>query len=192
MIALLGVTLAAALVTTACGGPSDPFTPGGPVNTDPNTSFTTLMHRPDIDQATAQYQQMNNELLLALTAAVPSLTPWDQSQGEMTAACGSDYPGIGENGETIDLPIYVAHVGVTDAQWELALTTIGAIAAKYGFDAKPQRLHDSPGQHDAIFHNVHDDGSITLDAAASIVLGVSLGCHLTAAAKQRGHLSPTP
>ncbi len=192
MIALLGVTLAAALVIAACSGPSDPFNSGGPVTTDPNTLFTTLMQRPDVDQATAQYQQMNNELLQALTAAVPSLTPWGQLQGEMTAACGSDYPGIGDHGKTVDLPSYVAHVGVTDAQWELALTTVGTIAAKYGFDAKPQRLHDSPGQYDAIFHNVHDDGSITLDAAESFVLGVSLACHLTAAAKQQGHLSPTP
>jgi hypothetical protein len=191
MICLLGATLAAALVVAACGGQSDPFNSGGPV-TDPNTLFTTLMQRPDIDQATAQYQKMNTELLQALTAAVPSLTPWAQLQGEMTAACGSDYPGIGDNGKTVDLPSYVARVSVTDAQWELALTTIGSVAAKYGFDEKPQRLHDSPGEHDAIFHNVHDDGSITLDSADSIVLGVSLGCHLAVTAKQRGSLSPTP
>lgn len=162
------------------------------MSTDPYALFKTLMQRPDIDQATAQYQQLNDELLQALTAAVPSLTPWGQLQGETAAACGSDYPGIGDNGQTVDLPIYVAHVSVTDAQWELALTTIGTVAAKYGFDEKPQRLHDSSGQHDAIFHNVHDDGSITLDSAESIVVGVSVGCHLTAAAKQRGSLSPTP
>jgi hypothetical protein len=162
------------------------------VNQNANALFSELMRRPDSTQATQQYQQMNTELLTTLSAAIPSLPQWSQSQEETTAACGSDYPGIGDNGQTVDLPTYIAHGGVTDAEWELALTTIGHVAAKYGFDAAPQRLHDASGDHDAVFHNVHDDGSITLDTAANLVFGVSLGCHLTASAKQRGHLSSTP
>ncbi len=161
------------------------------MNGDPSTVFATLMQRPDIDQATAQYQQLSSELRQALSSAIPTLTPWSQFQGAVNAACGSDYPGIGDSGEILHLPIYTAPAGVTDAQWDQALNTVGQVAAKYGFDPKPQRLHDAPGDHDAIFHNVNDDGAITLDTAGQTVLGVSIGCHLTAAAKKLGHLPTT-
>jgi putative hemolysin len=190
--ALAAFAVVVALVLAGCSSPDNPSADGGSVNQDPNTLFSELMKRPDSTQATQQYQQMNTELLAALSSAIPSLPQWTQKQGEGTAACGSDYPGIGDNGQTVDLPTYVAQGGVTDAEWEVALTTIGRVAAKYGFDATPQRLHDEPGDHDAVFHNVQDDGSITLDTAQNLVFGVSLGCHLTTVAKQRGHLSSTP
>jgi hypothetical protein len=37
------------------------------------------------------------------------------------------------------------------------------------------------GSHDAIFHNVHDDGAISVGTDKNS----SLGCHLTAEAKRR-------
>jgi hypothetical protein len=183
-MALAGLALAVTLGLVGCAG--------GSVNQNTDALFSELMQRPDSSQATQQYQQLNTGLLAALSAAIPSLPQWSQAQGETTAACGSDYPGIGDNGQIVDLPTYLAHGGVSDVEWELALTTIGHVAAKYGFDAAPQRLHDARGDHDAVFHNVHDDGSITLDTAANLVFGVSLGCHLTATAKRRGQLSSTP
>jgi hypothetical protein len=186
--ALLGLAGITALVLTGCDNPS---TQGAAVNGDPSTVFATLMQRPDIDKAAQQYQQMSIELRAALTTAIPTLASWSQAEGELNSACGSDYPGIGFNGQTRDLPTYVVAVAVTDAQWEQALNTVGQVAAKYGFDPRPQRLHDAPGNHDAIFHNVHDDGSITLDTEKQMVLGVSIACHLTAAAKKLGHLPPT-
>jgi hypothetical protein len=157
--------------------------------TDSNAVFDTLMQRPDIDKAAEQYGQMAVELRAELSTAIPTLKPWEQSEGQLRSACGNDYPGITADGETRDLPTYLATTGLTDTQWEKALSAIGTVAQRYGFDPKPQRLHDAPGDHDAVFHNVHDDGSITLGTAKNTVLGVSLDCHLTAASKQRGHLS---
>ncbi|MFC0435508.1 LppA family lipoprotein [Kutzneria buriramensis] len=77
---------------------------------------------------------------------------------------------------------------ITDAQWERALVIIGQVAQKQGFGTTPQRLNDSPGDHDEAFHSVGDDGRITLGTAKHTVLGLDVGCHLTAAAKARGHL----
>ena len=161
------------------------------MNADPSSVFASLMQRPDIETATRQYQQLYGDLRTGLTAAIPTLTSWQPTDEASGAGCGSDYPGIGYNGATLNLPVYAAPVGVTDAQWELALTTIGRIAGRYGFNPTPQRLHDAPGNHDAMFHNVPDDGAIMVGTDNNIVLYVSVGCHLTAAAKKLGHLPET-
>jgi hypothetical protein len=80
---------------------------------------------------------------------------------------------------------------LADDKYEQALKIIGSVAVKYGFTAQAQRLHDSPGSHDAMFHNVHDDGGISFGTAINTSIGMSIACHLTAAAKKRGHPAPT-
>lgn len=65
------------------------------------------------------------------------------------------------------------------------------MAQKDGFNPQPQRLHDAPGSHDAVFHNVHDDGEISFGTAQNTSLSASIGCHLTAEAKRRGAPSST-
>jgi hypothetical protein len=178
------VCLVVALTGLAGCADSDPFNPGAPVNSDSTAAFAALRQRPDIDQAARQYDRMAGEVRQALSSAIPALADWQDAGGALRSACGNDYPGVGFNGQTRDLPNYVVHKGLSDSDWELALTTIGRVAANYGFTARAQRLHDSPGNHDAVFHNVHDDGQISLGTAKNTVLGVSIGCHLTAAAKQ--------
>src|SRR5207244_1008489 len=90
------------------------------------------------------------------------------------------------------LPDHVVAGNLPDADYEKALGIIGSVAAKYGFTPQPQRLHDAPGSHDAVFHNVHDAGEISSGTALNTSFGVSLGCHLMAEAKKRGHPSSTP
>lgn len=79
-----------------------------------------------------------------------------------------------------------------DPDYEKALTVIGTIAQRYGFDPRPQRLHDAPGSHDAVFHNRTDEGAISFGAALNTSLGLELGCHLLPAAKKRGTPPTTP
>lgn len=42
-----------------------------------------------------------------------------------------------------------------------------------------------------MFHNVNDDGAIRFGTAKNTLVGISIGCHLTADAKKRGTLPPT-
>lgn len=189
--ATLLVLIALATVAIAsCDKSPDPFTPGADVNADADSVFATLMRRPDIDQAATQYEQMGTELRAALSRGIPDLDHWQKDGDTSNSACGSDYPGINFDGQTRDLPDYVVSGNLADDKYEQALKIIAPIAQKYAFDPNPQRLLDKPGDHEAIFHNVHDDGSITFGTAKNTLLGLSLGCHLTAASKQRGHLSP--
>lgn len=188
-VALCGLIVA---LVAGCSNPSDPFTPGANVNTNPNAVFATLMQRPDIDQATQQYQQLGAEIRRALGAAIPTLASWTASGDLSGAGCGNDYPGIpATDGAVRDLPDYLVPGKLPDNQYEQALSIIGETAQKYGFTPTPQRLHDTPGSHDAFFHNINDDGTIHFGTDQNTLLGISIGCHLTAEAKKRGALPPT-
>jgi hypothetical protein len=183
-MALVATVLAVG--SAACGNTDDPPISGADVNADTGKVFATLMQRPDIDQAAEQYQRMDADLRQALSQAVPALAAWRQGSEGSQASCGSDYPGIGFDGQTRSLPSNVVSGTLSDADYEKALETIGSFAQQYGFTVQPQRLHDSPGSHDAVFHNVHDDGEISFGTAQNTSLRVKLGCHLTTEAKKRG------
>jgi hypothetical protein len=181
--------LAAALLligTAACGTSDDSPIPGGNVNADIKTVFAMLMQRPDVDQAAQQYQQLDTDLRQALSGAIPALASWQAGSEGSQASCAGDYPGIDFDGQTRSLPSHVVPGTLPDADYEKALNTIGLVAQKYGFTPQPQRLHDAPGSHDAMFHNVHDDGEISFGTALNTSLRVELGCHLTLEAKKRG------
>jgi hypothetical protein len=178
------MAVVALLALAGCGNP------GGQVNADPNASFDKLMKLPDIDQAAKQYEQLGTEITQALTSEMPAVTPWNRQGDALNAACANEYPGLNDDGQNRSLPDFVAEQGLTDDQWERALTIIGQVAQKYGFTPSPQRLYDKPNDHDAAFHSVGDDGRITLGTAKHTVLGFDVGCHLTAVAKARGHLAP--
>lgn len=163
------------------------------MNENPNAVFAALMQRPDIDQATQRYEQMGTEIRQALSAHILELATWTADGDTSNAACGNDdYPGPGFDGQVRDLPDYVVPGNLPDDKYEQALSVIGATVQKYGFAPTPQRLHDAPSSHDAVFHNTQDDGAVRFGTHENTLLGLSLGCHLTAEAKIRGHPSSIP
>ncbi|WP_027927466.1 LppA family lipoprotein [Amycolatopsis benzoatilytica] len=190
--AALAVALAAAALT-ACSVEKSPF-PGDNVDRDPAEVWAALMRLPDTDQARQQYQQLDTELRQALTAAIPKLGPWKPSENATgsRAGCGARFPGVGNDGEQASLGDHVVPGNLPDADYEKALAVIGTIAKRYGFDPQPQRLHDAPGSHDAVFHNRTDEGEISFGTAVNTSLQLSLSCHLFPAAKKRGTPSSTP
>ncbi|RJQ88406.1 hypothetical protein D5S19_06535 [Amycolatopsis panacis] len=180
-------------VLTACSDAKSPF-PGDNVDRDPAEAWAALMRLPDTDQARQQYQHLDAELRNALTAAVPKLSPWTTSDDYTgsRAGCGARFPGVSNDGERESLPDHAVAGNLPDADYERALAVIGTIAQRYGFTPRPQRLHDAPGSHDAVFHNETDEGEISFGTALNTSLRLQLGCHLFPAAKQRGTPSATP
>ena len=188
----IGILLGAAvLLIAACGKPDDPINPGGDVNADPNAVFAKLMQRSDIDQAAQQYQQMATEIQNALTAEISELSKWTTSGQQLKSACGNDNPGLGADGEERDLVNYVSSSLMSDEHYESALRIVGSVAQKYGFNPQPQRMHDAPRSHDAFFHNSSDGSAIQFGTDKATLIGISIGCHLTAEAKKRGSLGST-
>jgi hypothetical protein len=79
---------------------------------------------------------------------------------------------------------------IPDAQWQPALNVVTAIAQRYGFRA-PQVLVSHPGAHEASLFDQYQ-AQLTVGLGHNIGFTFQTGCHLTAAAKLRGHPAPTP
>ncbi|MEU4666705.1 LppA family lipoprotein [Amycolatopsis sp. NPDC023774] len=135
---------------------------------------------------------MATDLQTTLGDRIPALKQWTATNEQIRAACGNDYPGIGSAGEDLSLENYVVPVKLPDAANERALTIVGTTAAKDGFTAQPQCLHDAPGSHDAFFHNQTDASSNQFCADKQTLIGITIGCHLTVATKKLGQLPPAP
>lgn len=183
-----------ALLTVSCSGESDdPLSPGGSVSSsdDAKHTFDKLMKRPDIDQATRKYEQMQNDIRNSLSRQESSLSEWrTRGESDGMAACDTNsYPGSINDASVNALPNYVATGKFADNKYDRVLKMIGSIVEKYGFNPKPQRIYDAKGVHDVVFHNVQDDGKLQMHFERGVSLGVTTGCYLTAEAKKRGHPS---
>lgn len=156
-------------------------------SSETNSAFKTLMKRGDIDNVVAKHKKMYTEILNELSSNISMLRHWSEFEPAARSGCGSDYPGIGSDGETHDFNDYTVNGKLSDSEYEQALKIIGQVGKKYGFASSPQRLHDSPGSHDAAFHNTENESEITFGTDKNTLIGVSVGCHLTVEAKKRGH-----
>lgn len=157
---------------------------------DTESVFNTLMKRPDINQAHAQYKRMDDEIREALSDKVSGLQNWEVFNRESVASgCGSDYPGLGADGESGSLTAWHVDGAISDQKYEQALNIIGSVAQRYGFNPAPQRLHDSAGSHDAVFHKTNEGGQISFGTEKNTTLRTSIECHLTPESKKRGHPS---
>ena len=151
--------------------------------------FSQLMQRPDIEQAAARYQEMDQKIRDALTVTFPALE-WQQDTPIAGAACGAGYPGLGGDGEVRGLPNWFAAGGIPDSQWDKAVSVVRGVAQGYGFDAG-QVTVDRPNDHEVVFHDKYQ-AELNIGAAANTTLLVRTGCHLTTEARKRGTPTPKP
>ncbi|PFG47913.1 putative LppA-like lipoprotein [Amycolatopsis sulphurea] len=151
--------------------------------------FAELMKRPDIDQASARYEQMYGETRQRLVAEFPTLQ-WRQSLEQTSASCGNDFAAVNAGLRTHDAIVrgmgnWVGTGGFRDDQWERALATVGEVAHQYGFDAHPKVIANQPGNHESIFRDEYN-AELTFGVGKNVGLTFESGCHLTAEAKKRG------
>jgi hypothetical protein len=165
-------------VLTGCDGSK-----GGQVTKD--EQFTQLMQRPDLDQTINQYERVRQEIASQLSQQL-SLPPWTRTSGRAgEAGCGREFPDVGLDATISSPENMISAAPVPDEKWDLALGIAGSITAKYGF-AAVSRVADAPGNHQAEFHDTYG-GRLALGTQVNTILSVRTGCHLTAAAHQRGN-----
>jgi hypothetical protein len=156
------------------------------MNNDQNLTaqqFNQLMQRPDIEQAAARYQEMDQKIRDALTATFPALE-WQQDNQMGGAACGAGYPGLDSDGEVRGLPNWFATGNIPDSQWDKAISVVHGVAQSYGFDVG-QATVNRPHDHEIVFHDMYQ-AELNIGTAVNTTLLVRTGCHLTAEAKKRG------
>jgi hypothetical protein len=180
-LTIVAVTLA---LTTACSLESE--------TSMKQREFAELMQRPDSDQAAARYEDMYAKIRTQLTATFPQFA-WQIGNQPGGASCGNDFVAVNDSGTTAeavikDLISWWANGGLSDAQWEQALTVIRPIAHSYGFSTEVRTL-DRPRDHQIDFFDPYG-AHFQLGAAVNTTLLFVTGCHLTPEAKRRGTPAP--
>lgn len=148
-----------------------------------NVAFTELMKRPDIDQAVTSYTEMTTKIRDRLTTDTGRA--WEQRSEGGGTSCGNEFPGVDEDGGKRTLPRWMLAGNLTDQQWPQAETSVGEIAAGYGFNPRPEVVVDRPGEHDVVFRKP-DGAWVGFGTAVNTTLTAATGCHLTAKAHQHG------
>jgi hypothetical protein len=150
------------------------------------TEFAELTKGPDIDQITARYKEMYTKVQQAITAVAPNIAEWQQDgdDGGDSGCCGEFSSVSIPDGGQIGLPI-VNGAPIPPAEWTRA---VDQVVRGYGFNSGPS---DVPNRQYVTFYDQFgSELTIASDKKTDILL--MSGCHLTAAAKQRGRPTPPP
>lgn len=163
--------------------------------------FDELMKRPDIDQITEIYYKMYDQLKQQLSKAFPTIK-WQKFDNQGDSGCSDEFAAVDADLPEADtdsrgLEDWGVKGGVTDANWPSAESVFLDVVKKYGFNGQPQVMNDRPGAHDLrIYDQYKAQLTFTLgqDESGVFRMGfmVITGCHLTAAAKRRGHPATPP
>jgi hypothetical protein len=190
VLTLVGAAIV--LTLASCSGQSPEEHPMD-TNGKATEQFNQLMQRPDIDQATARYDEMYTKVRSELTASFPALK-WIQSDNVLRSGCGADFSAIDvgarSDAEERGLPNWKADGNLPDAQWEQAVTIVRHVAQSYAFDTG-QLTVNRPNDHEVVFRDQYR-AELNFGSAVNTTLLLRTGCHLTAEAKKRGQLAPTP
>lgn len=180
--------LATTMVVAACGA-QEPSMNENPAR----EQFQQLMQRPDIDQAAARYEEMYRKVRQVLSRP-PLGSDWKQTGEPGRAGCGSEFGAINVDGrsdaEHRGLGTWTAEGAVPENEWSQAVSRVRQVVQGYGFNAG----HDivaSKGDHEIVFRDQYA-AELNFGTAVNTTLLLMTGCHLTAAAKQRGSLAPLP
>ena len=134
----------------------------------------TLRQRPDIEQISARYEQMQAEVRDRLTAEIGGLA-WVNDDNESRSGCGFDFSDVHE-GESRLLARWTALGNLPDARWDDAVAIVQEITGEYGFGT-PEVVLDRPGNHRIVVPDSYG-GTLNFGTSVNTILRMYTGCHL--------------
>jgi hypothetical protein len=164
---------------SSCGTSS-----GGSVS-DQESEFAQLMKRPDIDQAGARYEAILAKVRQQLTEVSPTVKNWVSLKDGTGGGC-TDFPNIGFDGDFVSTGNWYTEVPIPEADWDRAVQAVDRLVRTYGFDSGPVAAVDRPADHYVAFYDGYH-AELVITGGHSLDVLLMSGCHLTAAAKRRGH-----
>ncbi|WP_168200848.1 LppA family lipoprotein [Allokutzneria sp. NRRL B-24872] len=148
--------------------------------------FHILAQRPDIDAATARYEEMQEKLRTRLSAEVGPLTWKEHSPGG-----GSGCSGFSQIRDAVrrTLGLWVHFGNIPDDKWSKVVAITTEVTGAYGFEQPAARVN-SPGRHDIVGMDSYG-ASYTLGTYLNTTLMLHTGCHLEAKAHPANAGKPT-
>lgn len=135
----------------------------------------TLQQRPDIEQISTRYEQMQAEVRDRVTAEIGGLA-WVNDDNESRRGCGSEFPDMRE-GESRSLTRWTALGNLPDARWDDAVAIVQAVTSEYGFST-PEVVLDRPGNHRIVVPDPYG-GTLNFGTSENTILRMHTGCHLS-------------
>ncbi|MFF0146172.1 putative LppA-like lipoprotein [Amycolatopsis sulphurea] len=151
--------------------------------------FTELMTRPTITEMVARYEQMRGEIRTQLTRDL-GVTQWAEQPGSSNyTGCAREFPDVNVQDVQKQHPAtWYSPTPISPENWEKAKGTVSSVARRYGFD-KTALVIDSANNLQFDLNDKYRS-ELSFGSAKNTILALTTGCHLTAAAKQRGEPSP--
>lgn len=134
----------------------------------------TLRQRPDIEQISARYEQMQTEMRDRLSTEIGGLT-WVKYDEEMRGGCGFEFPDVRE-GKSRSLAGWSALGRLPDDRWDQAVAIVQEITGRYGFGT-PEIIVNRPGDHYLVVADPYG-GTLDFGTAVNTILSMHTGCHL--------------
>ncbi|MBP2331020.1 hypothetical protein JOF56_011405 [Kibdelosporangium banguiense] len=156
-----------------------------------NSQFAELMTRPDIDSAVKRYEELRAKIRSRLVDA-KFLASWqerpDSSGG---GGCSRDFPEVtSDDARFLALPTWRSDGNLPDGKWDAAVAAVTEIARQYGF-GDPKTVVNRPSDHEVSTRDGYG-AELLFGTAKNTILTLTTGCHLTAAAHQRGTPTAKP
>lgn len=156
--------LVAAVV--ACGSPEGDL--------DEAFQLGDLRSRPDVDEITAAYEDMQAALRERLGREM-GLARWTRRNGISSSGC-REFPRVGQRlKEARVLPQWTLDIDFPEDKWFDAVAIISEVASGYGFD-DPITMANEPRWREVALSDEYG-GKLVLGAKAAVVLHVQTGCH---------------
>lgn len=133
-----------------------------------------LRQRPDIEQISTRYEQMQTRLRDRLSTEFPGLI-WERDDDGARRGCGFEFPDVPE-GESRSLARWTGPGGLPDEQWDHAVAIVQAVTGRYGFGI-PEVIVNRPGNHEMVVPDPYG-GTLTFGTAVNAILRMRTGCHL--------------
>lgn len=153
---------------------------------DLHDQWTTLLKRPDLEQAKKQYVQMQTEISTKLSKEF-DLPKWNKGGDGSGSGCGKEFAAVDElDKDDWYMPKWSSPKGISAKDWPRAKKLIQQIAGKYGFDHVASDISKS-GM--LMFELTAPSGADLLASAngdEATSMTVNTGCHLTPEAHKRG------
>lgn len=168
---------------------------GGNINDNPNAGglqdqYSTLMQRPNIEQATDEYKKLLAELKATLRKKF-DLPKWEYTDDQRMdeSGCGFNFPDVrADQGVARSIKGGFTRDTIPAGKWGEALQIVTRIANDYGFKG-PQRIADEPGNREVYYFDAAGT-RLAFGQVNNISIGISTGCFLTPEAHRRGEPIP--
>lgn len=146
--------------------------------------YAELMNRPNISEAVVLYEDMRGKIRDRMSSEF-TLPKWtEQQDSSRFSGCAPQFSEVDQKDSTKKyLPRWFTTAPL-GAKWQKVKEIVTEVAAGYGFN----RISLDIAKPDDAEYNLNDQygAELSIGSAKNTVLALTTGCHLTAAAKQRG------